>query len=629
MPSAQLKEVYTFFSQVPLFQGMSELDLNDITKKAQIVYFPKNSQIFQQALSPVDSVYFILQGGFELSYESNEEIAHDILNQYEVYGALSILRNSGISLRTVKSKEDTFAYTIPQKDFLKIIKKHSELEDYFFNPLNELSFNRSCSQMRNRGNRNQEGFMQVSMKSACKKPINFCHEDHSLSDVAKIMTESNFGFCIVRKNDALIGVISDSDIRRSIAAGSLPSSTLASEIMTQNVKTIQDDYSVLEALLKMERHKLSHIPGIDSSGKVNSVLSALDLPQVQSGSPLDFIYKIRQCKTVSETREIKNKLPQVINDLLLQGYSPLNTVQYISRVNDAILRCTIKETLKVTGQAPVDFDFLVLGSEGRLEQTLSGDQDNALIYEDSDSPEVHSWFKNFASLVCSQLDSAGYIYCKGRIMAENDAWCQDLTKWKSNFSKWVDKPYETNLLNAQIFFDFRHVYGQGELSQNLRNHLLDELCQKGDKLFSAMSQQYLQQSAPLGFFNNFIVSKSGEHKNSLDIKYVMNFIVEFARILALESSLEATSTARRLDELFKKRVLSKAENQNLQRAWNLCLYHRLIHQIQLLDQDLESHNFINPEDLNTLDRDMLKSAFKLIPDLQLKIKLRFSAGLQQ
>ncbi|EDM27771.1 Signal-transduction protein [Lentisphaera araneosa HTCC2155] len=629
MPSNQLKEIFEFFSRVPTFQGMHEDDIQAISKKAQIVYFPKNTHIFQQALSPLDGAYFIMQGGFELSYESNEEIEHDILNEYEVYGALSILRNGGISLRSVKSKEDTFAYFIPKSDFVDLIKLHSHIEDYFFNPLNEANFIRSCSQMRNRGNRNQEGFMQVSMKTACKRPLNFCQEHHSLSEVAKIMSDSDFGFCMVMNEQKLTGVISDSDIRRSIAAGQPPSSTFASDIMTKNVKTIQDDYSVLEALLKMERHGLSHLPGINSDGEVSAVLSALDLPQVQSGSPLDFIYKIRQCKTVNETREIKNKLPQVVNDLLLQGYSPLNTVQYISRVNDAIMRCTIKETLKTTGEAPVDFDFLVLGSEGRLEQTLSGDQDNALIYEDCDDPKVHSWFQNFASLVCSQLDSAGYIYCKGRIMAENDQWCQPLKIWKSNFSRWVEKPFKENLLNAQIFFDFRHVFGKGQLSQKLRSHLLADLCPSTHKLFSALSHNYLQQSAPLGFFNNFIVSKGGEHKNSLDIKYVMNFIVEFARILSLESSLDATSTARRLDELNQKEILSNEENQNLQRAWSLYLYHRLQHQIELLEQNEDSHNFINPQELSTLERDMLKSAFKLIPDIQLKIKLRFNAGLTQ
>jgi len=109
----------------------------------------------------------------------------------------------------------------------------------------------------------------------------------------------------------------------------------------------------------------------------------------------------------------------------------------------------------------------------------------------------------------------------------------------------------------------------------------------------------------------------------------MNFIVEFARILSLESSLDATSTARRLDDLSKQGILSHEENQNLQRAWSLCLYHRLQHQIELLDQNEESHNFINPQELSTLDRDMLKSAFKLIPDIQLKIKLLFNAGLTQ
>ena len=107
----------------------------------------------------------------------------------------------------------------------------------------------------------------------------------------------------------------------------------------------------------------------------------------------------------------------------------------------------------------------------------------------------------------------------------------------------------------------------------------------------------------------------------------MNFIVEFSRILALEASIDATSTSRRLEEIKRKNIINADENKNLQRAWNLCLYHRLHHQIQLLDKGFESHNFINPKELNTLDREMLKSSFKLIPDLQLKIKLRFNSGL--
>ena len=212
-------------------------------------------------------------------------------------------------------------------------------------------------------------------------------------------------------------------------------------------------------------------------------------------------------------------------------------------------------------------------------------------------------------------------------MAENDQWCQSLEKWEKFFYTWIDKPSPENLLNAMTFFDFRHVYGDGELSKKLRASLFKDLDEYGNRFFRAMSNEFQHHQVPLGFFNNFLVGKDGEHKDALDIKRVMNFFVEFARILSLEANINFTSTAMRLEELRKREVIRQDEYENYRHPWDIFLLHRLQHQIRLIEEGQESHNFINPSKLNTLDRDLLRSAFKLLSDLQLKIKLRFSPGV--
>ena len=628
MISYELQEISRFFTKLPAFQSLSADQTQRLSKKARISYFQAGSQLFLQGNTPLEGIYIILSGGIDLSYESNEEMRHDFLGRGGIYGALSLLRNKGISLRSGVAKDDTFVYIITSADFLDLCKQHEAVENYFFNPLNKSVFERSYAEMRKRGKRHQEALMQVNIRDACKRPILFCALDDSIQRAASIMTEANFGYLLI--NDAhqkTCGVLSDSDIRRALANNIDLVNTAVSDIMTMPFFSVSDQSTVLEALLNMESHGISHIPGIAKDGQVTCVLTSLDLPQMRNGSPLDYIYRIRNCSSPAETREITKDLAKVVSSLLGEGYSPINAVEYISRINDAVLKIMVNLALQKMGPPPVAFDFIVLGSEGRMEQTLSGDQDNAIIYEDSDDESVHNWFKNFASLVCGYLDQAGYVYCNGRIMAENDSWCQPLSQWKKYFSKWINQPSTEACLNSKIFFDFRAVYGEAKLSNVLRNELFDLIKKSGSKLLAKLSGEFCAERVPIGFFRNFILEKSGEHRDALDIKRVMNFFVEFSRILSLEAAISEPSTHQRLESLRDHKIISQEEFENLQRAWQLFMYLRLQHQIDLIEDQQDSDNFIKPTQLNSLDRDLLKAAIQLIPDLQLKLKMRFCSGM--
>ena len=628
MISYELEEISRFFGKVPAFQELSKDQIHKLSKKALITYFQAGTQLFLQGNTPLEGVYIILRGELELSYESSEEIRHDSLGRGDVYGALSILRNKGISLRSGQAKQDTFLYIIPSQDFIELCGKHHSVEQYFYNPLNKSVFERSYAEMRKRGKRHQEALMQVNIRDACKRPISFCSMNDSIQQAAKIMTQANFGYLLVNDNQQkTCGVLSDSDIRRALANDTELIKTPVSHIMTIPFYSISDRSTVLEALLCMESYGISHIPGLDNNGQISCVLTSLDLPQMRNGSPLDYIYRIRNCSSPAECREITKDLPKIISSLLSEGYSPINAVEYISRVNDAVLRMMVNIALQKMGAAPLSFDFIVLGSEGRMEQTLGGDQDNAIIYEDTDDENIHNWFKNFSSLICGYLDLAGYVYCNGRIMAENEAWCQPLSHWKKYFNNWVDQPSTQACLNGKIFFDFRSVYGDGSLAQELRKELFQLIKNNGTPIMAALSLDFAQQRPPLGLFGNFLLDKTSKKAGVLDIKRVMNFFVEFTRILSLENAISDASTQQRLEALHLKEVLNQEEFENLQRAWKLFMFLRLQHQIELHESNLEPDNFIKPNDLNSLDRNLLKRAFQLIPELQLKLKMRFCSGL--
>ena len=264
MISYELQEISRFFTKIPAFQALSADQINSLSKKARISYFQAGSQLFLQGNTPLDSVYIILSGGINLSYESNEEMRHDYLGRGGIYGALSLLRNKGISLRSGVAKDDTFVYLITSEDFLALCEQHEAVENYFFNPLNKSVFERSYAEMRKRGKRHQEALMQVNIGDACKRPILFCETNDSIQRAATIMTEADFGYLLINdSNQNTCGVLSDSDIRRALANNIDLFNTPVSHIMTMPFYSVSDQSTVLEALMSMESYGISHIPGID------------------------------------------------------------------------------------------------------------------------------------------------------------------------------------------------------------------------------------------------------------------------------------------------------------------------------------------------------------------------------
>jgi CBS domain-containing protein len=269
---------------------------------------------------------------------------------------------------------------------------------------------------------------------------------------------------------------------------------------------------------------------------------------------------------------------------------------------------------------------MILGSDGRFEQTLKTDQDNAIIYEDvppDRQKAVSTYFLRFGERACTLLDQAGYTFCTGGVMAKNPSWCLSLSKWKKNFSSWIHAASPEDLLHASIFFDFRCGYGDATLIDRLRTFLFDSLGEwRG--FFRYMSENALHFRPPLGFFRNFVVEPKGKHRSKFDIKSAMMPIVDFARIYALKNKIQATNTLERLYGLKLKGALSLTEYEELEKAYSFLMQQRIVRQVSaVIDENSPPDNYINPKKLTQIEQKMLKEIFKRIEDFQAKMEFDF------
>ena len=330
-------------------------------------------------------------------------------------------------------------------------------------------------------------------------------------------------------------IVTDRDLRGRVLAAGLGPDIPVTQVMSYPLITIDAGAPAFAALRLMLDDNIHHLPVVEE-GKIIGVVSATDLLLHQGHNPL-YLRGIIEHWDNSHALHYAEEIRALVRTLFNSGLAAIHISKIVSSLNDALVKRLVALTIEKLGPAPTPFAWIVFGSEGRLEQTLLTDQDNALIYQD-DSDTARAYFADLAKQVVNALISAGFPPCAGGFMATH--WCKPLAAWRERFSEWIRLPVPQALLDAAIFFDFRAVAG------TLALDTLEEIVgtAKSERRFlSHLARGALDFYPPLGFFNRL---RSDNGKVDLK-KSSIAPIVGLARVAALAAGSRERSTLARLD----------------------------------------------------------------------------------
>lgn len=448
-------------------------------------------------------------------------------------------------------------------------------------------------------------------------------ESLSLHQAAQQMSEAQSSSLLIRnKNGDIKGIATDKAFREKVVAGRMDYDAPVSQIMSSPLIFIEDSALIFEAVTLMEEKNVKHLVVKNEAGEAVNVLSNENLLNVHRYSSVFLAKEIQDASSIEEIVASHKRLPRIIKSLVDSGAHAGNITRITSMVSEAVLLKCIEFAIDELGEPPARFAFICLGSEGRQEQTLVTDQDNALIFEDvdeTDNESVTHYFLRLGEKVCTWLDQVGYVFCKGKVMAMNPQWCKPLRVWKDYFSIWITEARPQDLLEVSIFFDFRCMYGEKSLVNELRSHVGRRVTNR-DAFFHQLAQNALLFKLPLNFFGNIAVESGGDHANTFNIKHAIALIVGYARLYAINFALEETNTLQRLDRLQTKNLLAGHLHEDLREAYNYLMQIRFKHQVERMDQGLEPDNHILLEELNSMEKNTLKNIFGKIGSLQKKLQ---------
>ena len=299
------------------------------------------------------------------------------------------------------------------------------------------------------------------------------------------------------------------------------------------------------------------------------------------------------------------------------------TMKLVSELNDACIKRVIEICLKEQGDPPVAFAWLAMGSQGRGEQLLHTDQDNALVFEDVPKRRmkaVSNYFLELSKMVNKGLKTIGYEYCPADMMASNPDWCKSLGQWKDTVSNWISNPGDQEVLLSSIFFDYNFTYGTRELVSELSDHIFEHTS-KQPVFYYHLASGALQNPSPTGFFRQFLVEQDGKYKDFFDIKRrALMPLTDAARVLILSHQIRyINNTAERFEKLAEVEPSNKELFLACSYATKALLKFRT--KQGLLHGD--TGRYIALDKLSKEEKVKLKRTFKTIKELQELVSIRF------
>lgn len=450
--------------------------------------------------------------------------------------------------------------------------------------------------------------------------------DATVQEAAGIMREARVSSVIVLdESNGLRGILTDRDLRNRVVAEGRSGDCPVTDVMTPDPFALDVDALALEALLEMVGRGIHHLPVVEN-GVTRGLVTSTDLVRLERSNPLYVVQDVSRQTTAAGLAAVAARLPEIVDQMVTQDAAASDISRVVTAVADAIHRRFIALAEEAFGPPPVPYCWVVLGSQARHESGLGGDQDTALIYDDSATLEHVPYFAKLAAFVTDGLVECGWPRCPGDVMATNPRWRQKVSDWKVIFSEWIDEPTPDAVLGATIFFDMRPIAGDADLCHQVRRHALARTTH-APAFLAHLSKLALLHQPPLGLFRGLVLEKSGPHQSTLDLKHRgVGPVTEIARVQALSIGSPAVDTRGRLAAARTAGRVSEHSVADLLAAFEFISYMRLRHQATLAREGKAPDNFIAPASLNSFEKRTLKDAFGVVRTSQTAMAQRLPLG---
>jgi CBS domain-containing protein len=598
-----------FLRSIYPFGLLSQREIEKATKAMAIAYYPKDSVLISPTIKP-QFLYIIIKGEVG-EYHNNELIK--VHHSQSSFDADALIYNK--SEDTFRVHEELICFELKKEDFKALLNSNEAFKSYFLTDL----ANRIQSAKQKEYSTQLSGFMIAKIHDS------YIHEPCIVSaktpvlDALKKMDNMTTNCIIVDDQKAgSYGIVTDSVIRHQLIYKNYDKFAPIGPIALRPIINIEEDDFLFNALLILTKNSIKRIV-VTKQGKIVGVLEQLDLLSYFANHTYLVSVQVRRAKSIEELKRASQDFVNIIKKLHAKGTRVEYISQLISELNEQIYRKLY--SMIVPEKLQQKACLVVMGSEGRKEQMLKTDQDNALIIQDGVDEAL---FEPLMQKYTKTLIEFGYPRCDGNIMVSNPYWRKSLKAYKEELFRYLESPRKDDYMHLAIFYDSTCVAGDCAMLQVLKEYIYERM--DGRDIFMAnFAKAALLFETPISFFSN--LKAEG---NLLDVKKGGIFpIVQGVRSLALEYKIDETETIKRIHALKEKSIFENGFAQALIEAFDTLLNLRLKEQLRSIDRGKKQTNYIRTDKLNQLEMELLKDSLKIVDKFKRFLVHHFKINMVQ
>lgn len=595
-----MKEFLDFLGGQSPYDGLSFDDLEKLASAVEVEFFARGSIVVPANSPPLSHLFVIRTGEVEVV---DRAVVIDVLGPGDTFGHISVLSGLPPALE-VRTVEDTLVYRLP--DPRQILAEPETLR--FSNYASLISRRR---------------LTQTTLAEASRRPVHrfmrqlvWADATTSLRDAARSMNDAGESCVLVTLANGSLGIATDQDFRRLVAADNPSLDAPVASIATTPVRTVQVDDTVTSAFLEMVEHGVHHLLVTSEAGRPLGFVRVVDLASADVRDPLLVRAAVDAASTISELAEAAALLPATVIELDDYGVPAIQIGALESTVRDHIVRRLVEICDTDADLEGVGLAWLALGSLARRESLPSSDVDTAIIWkpgdEHDDSAEA---VRIYAERVLSALETCGFRRCPKGANATNPLFSRSVSDWQESASRWIhDQTSDGLLLLTSIVTDSR-----GLTDIALARQVTDTLLQAAtDRAFLDRLLRFtVQNKPPTGFVRDFVVIHSGKHRGKLDLKKGgLVPIASIGRWLALATGDTRGSTVDRIRRGSDAGLLSTANADAMVVAFEEV--YGLLFERELTGLRTGTHlgSRVAPKELDSLTRRFLRDTFREIDHVQ-------------
>lgn len=619
-----------FLQKHPPFNQMDLAHLSFLVENCQLRFYAEGEKIVSPDDGPVEFFYIVKQGSVHGERRQGQDVSQETtfeISTGECFPIAALLGERATRTSHV-AVADTFCLLLDKASFVKLFAKCDVFRDFSVRGISSL-LDQANQQVQSRAAETlgSQYSMETSLSElAMRQPIT-CEGHLPLHQAVQLMHEQQIGSLVITDGmQRPKGIFTLRDLRRVIADASTDLRQPISEVMTLNPFHLPPQATAFDAALAMTERHIAHVCLVQD-GRLMGVISERDLFSLQRVDLVHLARAVRNAASIDKLVQLRDEIRSLVDRMIAHGASSEQMTRLITLLNDHMVSRVIELCIEQHGDPGVEFTWLVFGSEGRKEQTLYTDQDNGILFEASSQEEANAIRQKLLPLareINLALDDCGFMLCKGNIMAGNADLCLSRQEWSRRFSKIVREASPENLLYSTIFFDLRAIWGPVDGCQILLRELLSMI--RGNDMFQRMmAQSAMQNKPPLGgLFRNFSLDKKGVEKDTLDLKIKgLAPFVDGVRVLALSHGIENSNTLERIRQLVSKGVIERLDGDAYAEAYHFIQLIRMQQHQQQARNELAYSNRIYPDELNHLDRRILRESFRQAQRLQASLTFRY------